>query len=447
MSRVCPVYKHGDRADIGKYRPVSIINNFSKAFETLLQNRLKLNISMQLSDNQHGFVKGRSTVTNLSCISQVITEAIDVGSQVDVIYTDLSKAFDRLDQGILLQKLFNFGFSKELLELFNSYFYNRRQYVALNGHRSVDYSVTSGVPQGSILGPLLFNIFINDICKVLEVECLLYADDLKVFSRIANLSDCHRLQRNLDLVHIWCISNNMTLNISKCNVMTFTLKQKPITYDYQLQKQSLLRPTTFRDLGVIFDSKLSFIAHIETTVNESFKMYGFIVRNSRQFADTATLKMLYCAYVRSKLEYASLVWNPGYAIHINQLESVQRRFLKFLSFKIDGIYPEVGYPNDILNKRFGMSSLESRCIYFSLSFLFKLARNQLHCNFLREKLNFNIPRLTSRQGHTFYLPTPRTNVFKFSPIYSMCNSYNSLCGHIDIFSCSLNELRSRIIFN
>jgi len=100
MSRVCPVYKHGDRADIGKYRPVSIINNFSKAFETLLQNRLKLNISMQLSDNQHGFVKGRSTVTNLSCISQVITEAIDIGSQVDVIYTDLSKAFDRLRQSI-----------------------------------------------------------------------------------------------------------------------------------------------------------------------------------------------------------------------------------------------------------------------------------------------------------------------------------------------------------
>lgn len=208
--------------------------------------------------------------------------------------------------------------------------------------------------------------------------------------------------------------------------------------------ETLRRPPTFRDLGVVFDSKMSFGTHIQAITNESLKMYGYIARSSRHFTDTETLKMLYVAYVRSKLEYASLVWNPGYAVHTNTIESVQRKFLKFLSFKVDGIYPEVGFPNDVLNKRFEMTSLIDRRTCTSLTFLFKLVRGQLDCKYLRDKLNFNMPRPASRQGHTFYLSTPRTNILKFSPIYSMCSSYNSICSHIDIYSCSLNDLKSRI---
>ena len=301
-SKVCPIYKKGNKFDIKNFRPISVICNFCKVLEILLHDRIYHSINTKISVHQHGFMKGRSTTTNLFCVTQYISESLDVHSQTDVVYTDFSKAFDRLDHRLLLDKLDKIGLSYSLLHLFKSYLTNRTQYVFLNGFKSIEFVATSGVPQGSILGPLLFNIFINDITDEIDLPCLLYADDLKVFTVVNNINDCLQLQACLNKVNNWCISNKLFLNVSKCNVLSFSLKSSSITFDYHLDNVILQRPSTFRDLGIIFGTKLSFTAHINTIISEVCKIIWY-----SPCTDTFR-KILYQSFVRSKLEYASLIW-------------------------------------------------------------------------------------------------------------------------------------------
>lgn len=444
-SKVCPIYKKGNKLDIQNFRPISVICNFCKVLETLLHDRIYHSINTKISIHQHGFMKGRSTTTNLFCVTQYISESLDKHSQTDVIYTDFTKAFDRLDHQLLLNKLEKIGLSYSLLLLFKSYLTNRVQYVALRGFKSIEFGATSGVPQGSILGPLLFNIFINDIIDEIDLPCLLYADDLKIFTIIDNIDDCFQLQACLNKINNWCIVNKLLLNANKCNVLSFSLKSSPIIFDYNLDNVIIQRPLTFRDLGVTFDNKLSFINHIDTIVSEAFKNLGFIVRTSREFTNTDTLKILYQSFVRSKLEYASLIWCPSYDIHIKNLEAVQRRFVKLLWFRSDGTYPTIGFPQNDLLKRYSMSTLEDRRIYFSQVFLFKSLNNDFDVPDIISKLNFHVPRLTSRTTQVFYLPTPHTNILKDSPLFTICNNFNNLCSDLDIFNCSLNDIKSKVL--
>ena len=178
-------------------------------------------ISNIIIPDQHGFIQGRSTVSNLLCVTQFISEVIDKGSQVDVIYTDFSKAFDRLDHALLLNSLNRIGLCTGLVNLFQSYLTERTQFVQYRGFRSNSFPQTSGVPQGSILGPPFFIIFINDITKNINVHYLLYADDLKLYCRTSSVSDCENLQNNITTLDNWCHNNKLPLNANKCNVMSF----------------------------------------------------------------------------------------------------------------------------------------------------------------------------------------------------------------------------------
>lgn len=435
-SKVVPVYKKDDRAEITNYRPVSLICNFSKVLEFLLYDKIFPAVKDQIVSQQHGFFKGRSTVTNLLEVSQYIAESIDESSQVDVIYLDFSKAFDRLDHNILIHKLHACGFSDSLVRLFGSYLSNRFQYVSLYGCTSDKYSVTSGVPQGSILGPLLFNIFINDIGRDLDVSFLLYADDIKIFKKIHCLDDCLILQRSLERINDWCLNNNLQLNMGKCNVLSFTTKTSVIKYNYVLTGKYVLRSDAFCDLGVTFDAKFSFVPHINKVLSDASKSYGFIVRCTRDFNNIEVIKILYNSYVRSKLEYASVIWSPGYGVHISNLEKIQRRFLKHAWYKSEGTYPPQGFSHtDLLNK-FGYVSLNDRHDYHYLITLFKILNNQLDCSDLLNRLCFYVPRINSRHSITFYLPIPKKNILKFSPIFAMCSKYNAL-PNLDFFSQSI----------
>ena len=388
VSKITPVYKKGSRECIENYRPVSILCNFAKCFEILLHEVIVFQVKNKISCYQHGFVKGRSTTSNLFCITQFIAEALDEKCHVDVIYTDFSKAFDRLDHSILLNQLNIAGLSKKLLLFFKSYLHNRKQFVECCGQSSVEIEASSGVPQGSILGPLLFNLFINNILDGVGARGLLYADDMKVFSRIRTIGDCQALQASLDNIFEWCRNNNLPLNPDKCRVVSYTLKSDLISFDYNIGNTVLGRESNFHDLGIIFDNKLSFAQHISEITQSASRALGFVIRNSRDFINVDTLKLLYFAFVRSKLEYGSVTWSPFYQVHINRLERLQRRFLKFLSFRIDGVYPAIGISHDNLLSRHSFSSLQDRRAVLDLKFLHNVINFKVDCVDILNQMDF-----------------------------------------------------------
>lgn len=441
VSKIVPVFKKGDRSNIENYRPITIVNNFAKAFEMLLHEYVYRYMHNRLSQYQHGFIKGRSTVTNLFCVTQFLADSIDAELQTDVIYTDFSKAFDRLDHNILSMKLQSHGFSENFLKLLKSYLTDRKQYVECSGHQSVEILATSGVPQGSNLGPLLFDIFIDDIVCNINVKCLLYADDMKIYCNIRNINDCINLQGDLLKINEWCTLNKLPLNITKCNVMSFTNKLQPIIFQYSVNGSVLSRPKTLRDLGVTYDQKLSFVDHISVITSDCFRALGFLIRNAKDFSNISTLQLLFSTFIRPRIEYASIIWCPAYNNHIDNLEKVQRKFLKYCYYKENGIYPPVGFPqSDILN-RFSLDSLQERRIKSQIIFLHKLINNVVDCPQLLSMLNFHVPRLSAREHLTFHLETPRTNIKKFSPLHQMCTAYNEKLNCVDIFHCSVAMIK------
>lgn len=440
-ARVCPIFKSGDPSNVTNYRPIAILSNFSKVFEIILYRHIYKNVKHIISPSQHGFMEGRSTITNLSCFSQYISEHLDKQGQVDVVYTDLSKAFDRIDHNILLKKLHNIGVSDSNLVLIRSYLQDRPHYVMYNGYKSDQYTPTSGVPQGSNLGPLFFLIFINDLSYQLKCQVLMFADDVKIFSSITTQHDACELQADLTMLFNWCRGNKLTLNVSKCKIVTYTRKTRPIAFDYTLDSELLSRSNLTKDLGVIFDAEFSFVNHIHEIVSSALKMLGFIVRSCKEFLNITPIMVLYFAFVRSKLEYATIIWYPIYQCHVMSIESVQRKFLKFMWFKLYQVYPPRGIEHSVLLSTFNVDSYERRRVCISLTFLFNLLHNKVDCSYLLQKLNFHVPRIHSRQVLWFYLPIARTNVILKSPIYTMCNNYNIISQKADINNCTLSELK------
>ena len=162
--------------------------------------------------------------------------------------------------------------------LFESYFLERKQYVENRGLKSRLYWASSGVHQGSVLGPLFFSLFINDLCSVLSVQHLLYADDVKLFTCISSEDDCLRLQRDLDIMGEWCFNNYLALNVSKCVVTSYFRIKNPITFSSTIGGQILTRSTVVKDLGVTFNTGLTFVPHFESVASKCHKIVGFIIR-------------------------------------------------------------------------------------------------------------------------------------------------------------------------
>jgi hypothetical protein len=329
-SFLIPIFKAGKRTDIGNYRGVAILSCFAKLFEVLVYSHLFFAVKSVISPSQHGFVAGRSTVTNLIEFTSYILNNMENGVQIDAIYTDFSKAFDKVNHRLLLQKLSAIGFGGNFLKWIASYLTDRKQYVKACGRQSRIFSVNSGVPQGSHLGPLLFLIFINDITHCFKyLRFLLYADDLKVFFPMRGSEDHQYAQTELEALSQWCMDNDLQLNLNKCKIISFSRNRATLNFDYVLSMHSLERVNTIRDLGVLLDQKLDFRCHIEELIVRAARMLGFVRRVGKEFKDPYTLKTLYVSFVRSVLEYAGIIWNPYYAVHANRIEAVQKKFIRF----------------------------------------------------------------------------------------------------------------------
>ena len=329
-SYVTPIFKSGSRNNIENYRGVSILPTIGKLFEAIVTSILTVKLNRIISKFQHGFMKRRSTSTNLVEFVSHAIGVIESKRQLDVVYTDFRKAFDRVKHSILLYKLRKIGIHSDLLAWISSYLSGRTQFVKIAGWSSRTFDVTSGVPQGSHLGPLLFILFMDDATKVfLSSRFLLYADDLKIFKTIKNVLDASALQRDLNRFLQWCEVNQLYLNAKKCNVISFTRKRTKVEFNYSVYDTPLNRLRVVKDLGVLMDEKLTFNEHVEYIVAKAYSMLGFVIRTCKEFKNIKTLKSLYFAHVRSYLEYASVVWHPYQSTFIDKIESIQKKFLMF----------------------------------------------------------------------------------------------------------------------
>lgn len=437
VSKVVPIPKKGSKSDISNHRPIAIISSPAKVFESILYTRLLAHVKNFITPSQHGFFPGRSINSNLINFCQYTMDLVDKNIQVDCIYTDFEKAFDRVNHLLLLSKLHYYGLSENSLKFFSSYLHKRKQFVMYRGFCSKNIVVDSGVPQGSNLGPLMFLIFINDITScVKNSRILMYADDLKIFKNIESIDDCHLLQSDINNLVTWSKSN-LKFNVKKCAVMTYTRKTGPgiLNFNYNMDGAVLCRKSTFKDLGVVFDSKLYFSDHVLATCKAAYSVLGFIHRSSSFLKNINSIKLLFCSLVRSRLEYASVVWYPHQVYLLNMIETIQKKFLRLLYFKTFG-YFTFDVPYSQLLQIFEMSSLENRMKLNSLSYLHKLVSGCLDDGNSLGQLNFNTPRPNSRSTLLFAPTFSRTNLGYYSPINNMCRLCNSQSA--DILNLSLS---------
>lgn len=445
-SRVFPVHKKGDKDNVLNYRPISILSSIPKLFEKLVVNQLRTHIWPAICTEQHGFVGGRSTLSNLALFKTTVADVIDRGSQLDVIYTDFSKAFDRVDHRVILHKLKFFGIDGALLSWVGSYLSNRDQYVQIENCKSESIITPSGVPQGSHLGPLLFIVFINDLPSNVEMSSILmYADDAKIFKEILCLDDAIALQNDLFLLEQWCNDNLLFLNNEKCVKISFTKKKKnKINFEYKLGQDALRVVDVVDDLGVTFDKDLSFNAHVRRVCSKASRTWGMLRRNCKQMKDVKSFTLLYKSLVLPNLEYNSVIWCPSTDTATSALESVQHRFLRYIAYLLgqrmsvfDHDYSDIMFTLDL-------PSLELRRAFADCTFVFKLLNNYIDAPDLLSLVQLRAPTVGTRSNVLFHIKWRRTELGKADIFPRVAKIANKVSCFVDFFDVSVNVFKSQL---
>lgn len=428
IAKIKPILKSGDKNCIVNYRPISILSAVSKLYERILFKKIYDHVKTTIVSEQHGFLPKRSTITNLLNFTNFVSEALESKKQVDVVYTDFTKAFDRVNHDVLLLKLHNLGFTYQSLALVTSYLSSRYQFVDYQGFESNKLIVGSGIPQGSNLGPLFFLCYVNDIKSSLaHSSFLMFADDLKLFKTISNLHDCTLLQDDLDSISDWATTNKLPFNIKKCQVVTYSRTKTVFKSNYTINNLNINTDDNIIDLGIKFDSKLKFDLHINSLLSECHKLLGFIFRQCKPFTDPEAVKLVFNSLVRSKIEYGSILYFPKYRYLINNVEKLQKRLLRYLYLSKHGHYPPYIIRSLDLMKEFNvpLTSL-NRVTILKLSYIIKLVQGEIDDEHTLNRLNFRIP--TTRQTDIFYTDKRRTLL---NVLQENINSLNKLVD-IDI---------------
>ena len=341
-ANVVPVFKKGDVHDVSNYRPISLLSIVSKLLDRVIHIHVSEFVKPSLSDFQHGFRKKRSCSTQLLGVFHDIGEALDSGKEADMIYLDFSKAFDSVPHPKLLLKLQQHGISGLLLNWFSDYLSNRHQRV-VNTVASSYLHATLGVPQGSILGPLLFLIYANDLTEAANHSVVpMFADDSKCYKKIEKPQDRNLLQTDLDSLHQWSLTWDLSFNASKCAAMRFSRKTRSEQpQGYHLNQQPIPFKITQKDLGILVSESLKWSSHINNLISKANKMLGFVRRNCFYLANVNCRRRLYLTLVRSQFSHSSEVWAPqGPSSDLLRLESVHRRATKVILQDYESSYSD-----------------------------------------------------------------------------------------------------------
>ena len=331
-ANVVALHKKGPKNVAANYIPVSLTCIISKIYEKFVRNHILAHIEGHISSQQHGFVGGRSCLSNLLETVDIILDMLDEGAPVDLLYFDFSKAFDTVPHYRLLSKLEGYGISGSMLHIVRDFLSDRKIRVVVGGEFSDSCEVSSGVPQGSVLGPLLFVLYINDLPDNVKSSIKLFADDLKL---IGNANNCEDISRDIELLEEWEDTWLLRFDPGKCKVLHIKYNNNPIN-SYKLHDIVLTEVETECDLGIETNAMFNWGENIKHSIAKANRMTAWIARNIVCRSQEVML-LIYKSLVRPHIEYRVQIWSPA-ARHGNwsaiiQLENVQRKFTRL----IDGV--------------------------------------------------------------------------------------------------------------
>jgi len=332
LGQITPIFKKGKRTEAGNYRPVSLTSVTCKILESIIREVLLEHMKQHLTDCQHGFLNGRSCTTQLLDSLGHWTESLDEGNSVDVIFLDFAKAFDSVPHLRLLKKLEGYGVQGSVLGWITDFLKNRKQRVSVGGSTSSWTDVLSGIPQGSVLGPVLFICFVNDMPEQVDNLIRMFADDTKIFAKTNTVEQHESLQKDLTSLQNWAEDWQLRFNAEKCKVMHLGGKNNRHSYEMQSSDGNSIRlvnTTCEKDLGVSVDPSLKFSKHCEKAASKANQILG-MVRRSFDYINVSMLNQLFRGLIRPHLEYANIVWSPSLKKDISLIENVQRRASKMI---------------------------------------------------------------------------------------------------------------------
>ena len=429
---ITPIFKKGNKALPGNYRPVSLTCIVCKVMEKMIKLKIVQHLEKGnlISPHQHGFVKGRSCITQLLEVLDIWTEVLDEGGSIDVIYMDFQKAFDTVPHRRLILKAEAHGIGGRLLGWLKDFLANREQRVVVNGTKSSSARVTSGVPQGSVLGPVLFLLFINDLPNGISNFIKMFADDTKLFSEPKHADD-HSLQNDLDVLQDWSEKWLMSFHPEKCKVLKIGRQKSSVQYN--INNVILEETEAEKDLGVIIDNQLSFKSHIASVTAKANKVVGIIRRSFNNLTEDLFVQ-LFKSLVRPILEYGHSVWNPNLKHLSQEVERVQRRATGLL-----GSLKNLDYSERL--QKLELPSLEHRRKRGDMIDTYKY----VHGLYDSARPNLTLSEITHTRGNSLKLKTnySRLNVRKYYFSHRVVTIWNSLPEEV-VTAPSINSFKARL---
>ena len=445
LAHVIPIFKKGCRLLVSNYRPISLLSNINKIFEKIMHKRIyafldKFNLLYEL---QFGFRSKYSTSHALIHMTETIRSALDSGFVTCGIFVDFQKAFDTVNHQILLKKLDHYGFRGVVNDWFRSYLTDRKQKVVINGFESSSRSLPHGVPQGSVLGPILFLIYINDLHHSIKY-CTTYhfADDTNLLNISKDYKTLER-QVNYDLfnLHKWLVANKISLNQGKTELIYFRKSGPAPILNIKLHGKRLIPSTFVKYLGVYLDEYLNGEAHCREVVKKLNRGNGMLAK-ARHFVPFSDLKNIYHAIFASHLMYGAQVWTPKLLSVSDKISRLQKSAMRIMTFSEFKAHSEPLFKKVEILKFTDSISLQN-CI-----FVFDYLHGNLPNSFTETFQRIDDTHTTeTRQACTGILSTPRYNSTEYGLkcIYKKCiNSWNDITSEINIIEKNkyVNKLKS-----
>ena len=423
-ANVTPIFKSGDKTLPQNYRPISLTSQVCKILESIIVDDINKHMQTHnlATPNQYGFTKGKSCKTNIIDCEEDWTSAIDKGYCVDIIYLDLKKAFDKVPHKRLLNKLKSYGITGPTHTWITDFLTGRSQKVVINGNSSTNASVKSGVPQGSVLGPCLFSIFVNDMPDIVVSNLRLFADDGKLYRVIHTRHDCETLQSDLDALGEWASKWQLTFNTDKCLVLRLGRNPPPFLYTMKPPNSppvTLNVTVSARDLGITIRNDLKTREQTTSVIAKANRVL-YTIRRTMSHLTYESGPTLYKSLVRPILEYGNTAWSPLTVDETEKIEQVQRRATRWICR-----HENLSYPERL--QRLDLPSLTHRRRRGDLIELYKYFKDPSQFNSLR----INISR-TNTRGHNYKIVKERWSTSTRKNFFHIkcANDWNSLPAEI-----------------